>query len=249
LELIAEAERFARRYKSSHIEFRHMGSEFDMPCRVDKVTMTLELPDTPEALGETIGSKRRSQIRRPQREDPTVLVGREELVDEFYSVFSEKMRDLGTPVYAKSMFKDLLQRFPGNTEIIIIRVHERPAAAAFLISNDGRMEVPWASTREEFNRISINMYLYWEILSHAIRSGIKIFDFGRSTIDSGTFRFKKQWGAKPQQLQWHYWLSGGGDLPGLSPDNPKFALAVRTWRKLPLPMANLLGPHIVKHLP
>ena len=111
------------------------------------------------------------------------------------------------------------------------------------------MEIPWASTVRDFNKISINMLLYWEVLKFAIESGRKVFDFGRSTVDSGTYRFKKQWGAEPVQLNWHYWLADGGELPQLNPDNAKFRMAINAWKKLPLPLANLLGPHIVRHLP
>ena len=247
--LISEAAQIANEFRVSHIELRHAGVDCELPSRTDKVAMYLDLPNSPEALGKSIGSKRRSQIRRPQRENPSVLIGREELVDDFYSVFSRNMRDLGTPVYAKSMFADLLQRFPKNTNIMLIRVHDTAAAAAFLIDGNGTMEVPWASTRRDFNRISINMLLYWEILGHAIETGAKIFDFGRSTVDSGTYRFKKQWGARPVQMKWHYWLAEQGNLPRLNPENPKYRMAIAMWQKLPLPIANLFGPHIVRHLP
>ncbi len=233
----------------SHIEFRHSADLVDLPSRSEKVAMLLTLPDTPEELGRSIGSKRRSQIRRPQRENPTVSVGGTELLDDFYSVFSRNMRDLGTPVYAKSMFRFLLRHFEKNTCIVSIRVDSTPAAAAFLVHDGDRMEIPWASTDRRFNRISINMLLYWEVLRNAIESGMKEFDFGRSTKDSGTYRFKKQWGAKPLDLYWHYWMRDGGDLPGLNPNNPKYARAISIWQRLPLSVANVVGPRIVRHLP
>ena len=93
------------------------------------------------------------------------------------------------------------------------------------------------------------MLLYWEVLRYAIQQGYQHFDFGRSTVDSGTYRFKKQWGAKAKQLYWHYWLADGQPLPKLSPDNPKYRLAIAVWKKLPLIVANQLGPGIVKNLP
>jgi serine/alanine adding enzyme len=87
------------------------------------------------------------------------------------------------------------------------------------------------------------------VLEYACQQGFKVFDFGRSTPDSGTYRFKAQWGAQPKQLHWYYWLKDGRSIPGLNPQNPKYALAIRLWQRLPLAVANLLGPHIVKHLP
>jgi hypothetical protein len=93
------------------------------------------------------------------------------------------------------------------------------------------------------------MLLYWEVLKYAIGRNFRQFDFGRSSRDSGTFRFKQQWGARPSQLYWHYWLKEGATLPALNPDNPKYALAIKTWRLLPLYMTIRLGPLIVKNLP
>ena len=93
------------------------------------------------------------------------------------------------------------------------------------------------------------MLLYWSVLRLAIERQYRYFDFGRSSRDSGTFRFKQQWGAKPRQLFWNYWLRGNGRLPALNPDNPRYALAINLWRRLPLSVTTWLGPSIVKNLP
>ena len=211
--------------------------------------MRLTLPDSAEELGKTLGAKTRSQIKRPIREDPKVSIGGIEIVDRFYVVFSRNMRDLGTPVYAKAMFDDILRRFPEESSIVLIEIQGRPAAAAFLLHFRDTTEVTWASADRQFNKISINMFMYWEILKFSIERGSTIFDFGRSTVESGSYRFKKQWGAKPVQLYWNYWLKEGHTLPKMNPDNPKYALAISAWKKLPLRISNLLGPHIVRHLP
>lgn len=234
----------------SHIELRDTETlERDLPARTDKVAMVLELPESLDDLGKSIGSKRRSQVRRPLREDPEILVGGAEQVDLFYQVFSRNMRDLGTPVYAKSFFERMASTFAADVKIVAITVRGEPAAAAFLVGHGAQLEIPWASTVRDFNRISINMLLYWEVLRYAIDAGYQRFDFGRSTIDAGTYRFKKQWGAEPRQLHWHYWLADGGEPPKMNPDNPKYAMAIRTWQKLPLSVANRIGPRIVRNLP
>jgi hypothetical protein len=93
------------------------------------------------------------------------------------------------------------------------------------------------------------MFLYWTALSFGCESRFGTFDFGRSTVGGGTYRFKSQWGAQPRQLHWHYWLKNGGALPELNPQNPKYAMAVRLWQKLPLTVTNWLGPSIVSKLP
>ena len=93
------------------------------------------------------------------------------------------------------------------------------------------------------------MLLYWEALKWAVTHGYQIFDFGRSSIDSGAYRFKKQWGAQEKQLCWHYWLREGRKLPQLTPNNPKYKLAIKVWKTLPLFLTNRLGPLVVKNLP
>lgn len=234
----------------SHIELRHAVSDMrGMPVREDKVAMILELPETIDALGQAIGSKRRSQVRRPLRENPQIHVGGAELVPVFYAVFARNMRDLGTPVYARSFFEAMCAQFPKDARIVAITIGDRPAAAAFLIGHREQLEIPWASTVRDFNNISINMLLYWEVLRYAIDAGYRRFDFGRSTVDAGTYRFKKQWGAEPLPLHWHYWLRDGGELPKLNPDNPKYRAAISAWQRLPLAVANRLGPRLVRNLP
>jgi hypothetical protein len=111
------------------------------------------------------------------------------------------------------------------------------------------LEIPWAASDKRFNRLAPNMLLYSAVLEFACRKGFKAFDFGRSSVDSGTYRFKAQWGAKPVQLYWYYWLRHSGPLPELNPQNPKYALAIRLWQRLPVSMTTMIGPMIAKYLP
>jgi len=248
-ELMKAANRFADESGIEHVEYRDTIPHDGHPVRSDKVNMVLQLPGSREQLWESFGAKLRAQIKRPQRENPVVLSGREECLDDFYKVFSRNMRDLGTPVYAKSFFRNILNDFPESSRILVVRLAGTPVAAGFLIGNRDTLEIPWASTVRRANHLSVNMLLYWEALRFAIEEKYRYFDFGRSSLDSGTFRFKKQWGAIPRQSYWHYWLSKGENLPSLNPNNPKYALAINIWKKLPVPVTNLLGPYIVRNLP
>ena len=249
--LMAEAVRLSEHKRTKYMQFRSQdeSTEVPMQTRTDKVNMVLTLPESAEALGKLIGSKRRSQIKRPQRENVKAIFGGLELLDDFYSVFCVNMRDLGTPVYAKSFFKAILTQFPEDAHVCVVYWDDKPVSTGFLLRYRDGIEIPWASTLREANRISINMYLYWEVLTWAIACGAKTFDFGRSTIDAGTYKFKKQWGAKPSQCYWHHYVSTGQKLPNLSPSNHSFSLAIKIWQKLPLPLTNRLGPMIVKNLP
>jgi FemAB-related protein (PEP-CTERM system-associated) len=220
-----------------------------MAIRDDKVAMLLPLADTQDGLLKQLSSQRRSQIKRARAADPQCQQGGLELLPDFYAVFARNMRDLGTPVYGRTFFANILRRFPQFASLLVVRVGGRPAGAALVIGYRDSMEVPWVSTIRDYNSLNINALLYWEMLQLARCRGYRIFDFGRSSKDSGTYNFKSQWGAKPRQLYWHYWLPPGGAMPGLTPTSGKFAVAVRVWKRLPLAIANRLGPSIVKNLP
>jgi len=248
--LMDYASKLGEKLGVQHIEFRDIYErEQTRPTRIDKVAMILDLPEEEEALWKSLGSKMRAQIKRPLRENPQVNHGHIELLNDFYSVFSTNMRDLGTPVYPKSFFKTILETFPKNCHLIIIRLNNRPVCGGFLISYKQTTEIPWASSLREVNPFGMNMLLYWEAIKYSIQQGFSHFDFGRSTIDSGTYRFKKQWGAQMKQLYWHYWLGDGQEIPQLSPSNAKYKFAIAAWKKMPVFMTTLIGPGIVKNLP
>jgi FemAB-related protein (PEP-CTERM system-associated) len=247
--LIGHACDLGRSLGVAHVELRHVQNCSELPSRTDKVSMHLPLTGDSDVLWKKLGAKRRAQINRPLKEGAECTVGGEQLVEDFYAVFSLKYRDLGVPVYPLGWFRALLQAFPGMMRVFVVRVGGQPVAASIVIGFNGRLEVPWASSLRAADRYGVNMYLYWNMLKHAEDEGFSVFDFGRSTEGSGTYRFKKQWGAEPVQLYWHYWLRNNGELPQLNPANPKYQAAVAVWRKLPLWMTNRLGPRIVRNLP
>ncbi len=247
--LMQSAEQLAQDIGVSHIEFRDTAERQCWPKRTDKVAMLLPLPASVEQLGKQIGSKLRAQIKRAERENPEILQGGVELLDDFYTVFALNMRDLGTPVYGKEFFRKILQGFPDESRLIVLRHAGKPVSTAFLLTFKQGVEIPWASTLREVNKLSMNMLLYWEVLQYAIQRQADCFDFGRSSRDAGTYKFKKQWGAQELPLYWHYWLNDGGELPQLNPNNPKYQLAIKVWRRLPVALTKLIGPRIVKNLP
>lgn len=249
--LAQQAADLARARRADHVELRHTASATRLPLaeRLDKVSMILSLPESEEALSRQLGSKLRSQIRRAEREQPDIAWGGSELIPEFYPVFAESMHQLGTPVYSSAFFEVACRALHGWLSILVLRVRGDAQAAAIVVRHGRRIEVPWAAATAAAKRAALNMRMYWEMLRFAVHSGADAFDFGRSTLGSGTYRFKEQWGAQPLQLRWHYWLPAGAPLPRLNQDNPKYALAAACWRRLPLWSANLLGPYIVRRLP
>lgn len=233
----------------SHIELREIASRPGYPAKSEKVSMILALPESESALSEQIGSKVRAQVKKGQMNAFQFKTGKQDLLDDFYQVFSRNMRDLGTPVYSKAFFANVLESLPSQATIAILFHQSEPVSCAFLIGYQDTLEIPWASTVRKANPLNANMVLYWHVLCFAIEQAYRYFDFGRSSKDAPTYRFKKQWGALPVELPWHYWLKDGENLPQLNPNNPKYRLLISIWRRLPLFLANMIGPWVVRSLP
>lgn len=250
--LMTRAAEAAERLRCRYLEFRDVQSRSGPWLqRTDKIALQLDLPETFEALSKRLGSKLRSQVKRAEREAVQCRVGSAELLDDFYAVFAENMRDLGTPVYPKRFFAAILKRFAPYCELVVIDLHGEPAAAALLTFWRGRAEVPWASCRARAKPLGLNMKLYWELLARSVGHGCAVFDFGRSTVDSGTYRFKRQWGAQPVPLYWYRWERGSRrqDVAHGEGTGRVMQTATRLWQRLPLGLANTLGPFISGALP
>ena len=253
LALMEEAHSLAQRLGCRYLEFRDTEPRPGRwRVRTDKVTLLLDLPSSFDALSKQLGSKLRSQVKRVERETPSVCVGGVELLDDFYGLFCRTMRDLGTPVYPKRFFAGILRRFAAECLLVVVYRAGEPAACGFLVLANGRAEIPWAACREDAKPAGFNMKLYWEVLRTAVDRGCRQFDFGRSTVDSGTYRFKLQWGAKPQQLYWHRWERGAtasAEPPRPAADSGLMKRATAIWKRLPLGVANTLGPIVSPSLP
>ena len=250
LQILKFANGLSNQLACSHIELRFDSQQkVELPVRTDKVTMLLDLPDNADALWQAIGTKRRAQVKRPIREGVEFITGGLELLGEFYDVFSKNMRDLGTPVYGKNFFKEILVAFPDNAHIAVVRLNGEAVGTGFLMGNAGVLEIPWASTLKKYNRLGINMYMYWNILKFAIEHEFKTFDFGRSSKDAGTLKFKKQWGSVEKQLYWYYSMDEDKPMPSLNPNNRKYQAAISAWKKMPVFLTKIIGPGLVKNLP
>jgi FemAB-related protein (PEP-CTERM system-associated) len=248
--LIAEAHRVAQRFGASHIELRHTGRQFTgLPYRAHKLKLTRPLSSTPDALWSDVDRKVRNQVRKAQKDGLTAHTGHSELIPEFYAVFSRNMRDLGTPVYPKSLFLETARLFSQELQVYVVRWGRAPVAAAIALRFKDVVIVPWASSLREYRQHCPNMLLYWTMLENASQQGVKTFDFGRSTRGAGTHQFKLQWGATATPLHWEYLLLTRTEVPDHAPTNAKFASAVAVWQRLPLWVTKAIGPAIVRHIP
>lgn len=248
--LISRAIKIAIKLNADFIEFRdEKPLNQGFPVKTTKVSMRLELPGSADELWKSFPSKLRAQVRKPKKEGMYCKIGKKDELESFYRVFSINMRDLGTPVYPMSFFENILDYFPENSWICTVYRGNLPMASGFLLGFKNKLEIPWGSAIRQYNRLAPNMLLYWNCLKFACEKGYRVFDFGRSTPGEGTYKFKQQWGAKPHQLYWNYWLRDGGVLPDLSPKNKKYLLAIKTWKKLPITITKMLGPKIAKYFP
>jgi len=250
--LLDQAVALADQLDVKHLELRHE-AEVAHPALAQrlesKVHMRLPLPAEAGQLWDGFKPSVRNQIRKGQKQEFTVSWGGEERLDDFYAVFSRNMRDLGTPVFSRRLFGCVLREFRERAEFCVVYTGgQEPIAAAMLCHGRGVTEVPSASSLREFNSTNANMLMYWELLRRALQRGQHTFDFGRSSIDSNTYRFKKQWGAQPHPAIWQYYVRRG-EVGDMRPDNRKYQLAIRLWQRLPLAVANALGPAIVRGIP
>ncbi len=235
----------------THLELRHHGRQLfsHLAVKRHKVAMTLRLEASSEAQWAALDKKLRNQVRKAEKSGLRAEHGGLELLDDFYRVFARNMRDLGTPVYSRRFFREVLTAFPDHARVFCVRLGSEVVAASLTYGRGRTIEVPWASAIREFNPLCANVYLYWQMLSFAVENRFGTVDFGRSTPGEGTFLFKKQWGAAPEELVWEYWTAAGRPLPDLNPANPKFDMAIRAWQRLPVSIATALGPLVVRHIP
>ncbi|TVR56177.1 MAG: FemAB family PEP-CTERM system-associated protein [Gemmatimonadales bacterium] len=232
-----------------YLEIRSDRPLGELATKTHKVSMTIPLSEDPNVVWESFTSKHRKNIKRAYRNELRVEAGGVELLDDFYRVMEQGWRSLGTPLYRKSYFRAVVEEF-GRDALLFVAYHKgEPVATALTGCFGTRLEGMWAAGAPARSDLWANYVLYWEMIERACKLGFRHFHLGRSTAGSGAARFKARWNAEPEQLFWNYHLVQKEGIPELNPDNPKFDLAMRTWRKLPLPATRILGPRLARLLP
>lgn len=247
MQLEQYANDLCHRQKNTSVEIRervkHTSKEVDWQGK--KVSMLLKLPSTAEELMASFRSKLRSQIRKAEKNGLTFELGTDKsFIDKFYLVFSENMHRLGSPVHSRTWFVSLVEQYQYNCLISIVKKDDLVVGAGLILFTENVACIPWASTKVEYNRLSPNMLLYWSLLEYCASHSIGEFDFGRSTFNEGTYKFKAQWGALPQSL---FWRQLGAQIcvdEPVSTQSKLRGIVEETWRKMPLAMANIVGPQI-----
>lgn len=219
-----------------------------LPVTHRKITVVLPLAaGGPEAVMAALKSKLRSQIRRPGKEGIVVRMGHDQIAP-FFQVFSQHMRDLGTPTLPRAWFESLGRTFGEDVWFACAWLGEVPVACGAGFRWGSEFEITWASALRAHNAISPNMAVYWALIEQASQLGLARFNFGRCTPESPTHRFKTQWGALDEPLYW-YQGSAGKAAAAPNPDSPKFRMATKVWSRLPVGLTRAVGPRLVKFIP
>ena len=247
--LIDAASSLARQRGASLVEFRCLqpldGVSSATP---EKITCVLDLRETVEKQWQALGSKLRSQIKRPQKEGIEVRFGAEQ-IEPFFRVFSRNMRDLGTPTHKQEFFRSIAHELSDQAWFGCAYLGNVPVAGGCALAWRGEVEMLWASSLREHNQLAPNMMLYWSFIERAISLGLNTFNFGRCSPGSGTHKFKMQWGTRDLPLYWYHWPAPSGRRAPPRQDHGSMAVATRLWRRLPLPLANMIGARLRGGIP
>ena len=237
-----------RRTGAAYVELRDQRHRWPaLATSTEHCTHVLPLAATAEAQWQGFDAKLRNQIRKAQRAAFTVRWGTEH-VEAFCRVMLENMRDLGTPMRAVGWFRELLAVLGERAALLVIALDGEPVGAMCLALHRGCAMDLWASSLRRAFTHCPNQMLYWEAIQECIRRGLRAFDFGRSQPDTGTYRFKAQWGAAAVPLYYQY-HPGDAAVPRFAEQRQQMDLAVRLWQRLPLPLARLLGEPIRRRFP
>ena len=248
-ELLAAALHLAVELGAVHVELRQGGSDnlqeraretdafWQHTTHTFKAGLRRPLPESSDELWSLLPAKVRNQVRKARKCGCTAVVGGLERALDFHTVFSENMRDLGSPVHSPALFEMLLNEPSLGARVVMIYLAEKPVAAAMVFTHNATLCNPWASSLLHYRPSCPNMLLYWAMLELAVSSGCRWFDFGRSSPGASTCRFKLQWGATMQPLAWHVF-----SRKPHSWDPQAETLVDEAWKFLDLPTSRRDGP-------
>lgn len=202
-----------------------------------------------EAELQAIPRKQRAEVRRSQGFDLTVSTGAAERNRaDHYAVYAESVRNLGTPVFPRALFDAVLDHYDGDADILTVSRDGQPLSSVLSLYHKGVVMPYWGGGTGAARTWRANDMMYYALMLHARRRGCTIFDFGRSKLGTGAFAFKRNWGFAPQPLSYAVRAADGQEPRQINPASPRYRLQVALWRKLPLGIANRLGPWIARGL-
>ncbi|NMG28307.1 FemAB family XrtA/PEP-CTERM system-associated protein [Aromatoleum evansii] len=246
--LETHADELARRLGVQHLEYRNLHARHaDWPRQDLYVTFRKEIAAEDEANLSAIPRKQRAMVRKGMRNG---LVARiDEDVERFFPLYAGNVLRHGTPALPKAFFARLLREFGPNCEVLTITDPAgRPMSGVLSFYFRNEILPYYAGDAPAARDLAANDFKYWELMRRAVGRGATLFDYGRSKVGTGPYGFKKNWGFEPQPLAYEYRLYKRDAVPQNNPMNPKYRALIALWRRLPIGVANVLGPHIVRNL-
>jgi FemAB-related protein (PEP-CTERM system-associated) len=246
-ELDAAAQALAEKLGVGHLEYRNLAPRHpDWPGKDLYVTFRREIDPDPEKNLLAIPRKQRAMVRKGikagLRAEPDAGT------DRFFAAYAASVHRLGTPVFARRYFDILREVFGNDCRVLTVTLDGRVVSSVMSFYFRDQVLPYYGGGTGEARELAGNDFMYWELMRRAAESGLKVFDFGRSKRGSGSFDFKKNWGFEPQPLYYEYRLIRSRAVPDHNPLNPKYRLFIECWRRLPLGLANRLGPALAKNL-
>jgi FemAB-related protein (PEP-CTERM system-associated) len=246
--LVAAALAVQAETKAPYIEFRSRHAQHPGWTVRKDLYATFSGPlsaDDQENL-KSIPRKQRAVVRKTLESKLVSEVA--DNADDMFRVYAESVRNLGTPVFPKGYFSRLRKTFGSDCDIVVIREDGAPVSAVLNFYHKDTVLPYYGGGTAAARRNGANDFLYWEVMRRAALRGYRRFDFGRSKAGTGAFAFKKNWGFEPQWLEYEYHFLTGETMPDKNPLNPKYRLFIESWKKLPLPVANFMGPWLIRGL-
>jgi len=242
-----QAQVLAANLNVGHLEYRNLhATQPDWVTKDLYVTFRKEISADEETNMLAIPRKQRAMVRKGIKAG---LQGEiDDNVDRFFDAYAASVHRLGTPVFAKKYFRILKEVFGDECEVLTITREGRTISSVLSFYFRDEVLPYYGGGMTEAREVAGNDFMYWELMRRAALRGIKVFDFGRSKVGTGAFDFKKNWGFEAHPLPYAYQLHRAKALPDNNPLNPKYQRFIRIWQRLPLKVANALGPHIVKNL-
>lgn len=237
----------ARELGVDHLEMRNRQRRHpDWPCKDLYVTFRKEISDDGEKNMLAIPRKQRAMVRKGIKEDLRAEI--DDDVGRLYGIYSESLRNLGTPVFSKQYLQVLKEVFGEACDIVTILKGDRAVASVLNFYFRDEVLPYYGGGTQEARAVAGNDFMYWQVMERGRGKGCRIFDYGRSKRGTGAFDFKTYWGFEPEPLYYEYFLVKRKEMPNLSPTNPKFGKAIELWRKMPLTLTQLIGPPVAKYL-
>ncbi len=243
-----EACKLADELKVGALELRNRhSSDTDWPVKDLYFTFRKSIDADEEVNLKAIPNRQRAMVRKGIKEG---LVSEwSEVTERFFRVYSESVKNLGTPVFSPKYLRILQEVFGSDCSVLMI-THDKEDVAGVMSFYFRDEVIPYygGSTAAARTIKGVNHFMYWELMRHSGDQGYRLFDFGRSKAGTGPFSFKKNFGFEPQPLPYEYYLATAETMPDVNPLNPKYRLMIDTWSKLPLPVANFIGPFLARSL-